>query len=196
MAQIDCSPGAPDVIHVQVQITNHVIPNSRTNPSINQRHIFCGEINVSGNATGFHAQPGGHSPTIGAAAGSPVAADITGGSAYIVQPGTAHPGPYRYKANVRIRNAGGAFIPKLSPSTFFPNDCSKDQIIASIRYAYQHPYKSVTPTGSDFNGPSAPYVSATDYCLGENGYPFTVGGFLNQIGGVWILNSAFPIATY
>lgn len=55
-AQMDCAAASAAVIPLPVQVSNVAIPNSRSNPQINQRHIFCGEINAAGNAVGFHSR--------------------------------------------------------------------------------------------------------------------------------------------
>ena len=72
-AQIDCSALSAAVMPLPVQVNNVALANSRVNPQINQRHIFCGEINAGGNAVGFHSQPLGHVPTQVNPPGAPAA---------------------------------------------------------------------------------------------------------------------------
>ena len=198
-AQINCSAGAPGVNPVPIQVGNAPIANSRINPQLNQRHIFCGEINAGGNAVGYHSRPNGHDALLGTRPGSPAAAQITAGQRFIVPPGNSHPAPYRYVGNgVRVFNvATNAWVLKVAPSTFYPDSCSQREVVASIRYAYMHPY-SAAPAGPNnpFSGPSAPSVGAPGYCTGAGGQPFTVGGYLNLIGGQWVVNSAYPIAMF
>ncbi|MGK8710100.1 EndoU domain-containing protein [Metapseudomonas otitidis] len=212
LAQIDCSAGAAGVNPVPVQI-GAGLANSRLNPQINQRHIFCGEVNAAGVATGFHSRPNSHDPLLGAAPGAPFAAQITAGVQYIVQPGINHPGPYRYLGGgIQVANAAGVMVPKggAGSSTFFPDSCNQMQVIASIRYAYTHPFKDVgpfvpppppggpaLPPGANyFTGPSAPSVGAVGYCTGEGGNPFTVGGYIRQVAGLWTLTTVYPIASF
>ncbi|MGC8117723.1 EndoU domain-containing protein [Metapseudomonas otitidis] len=212
LAQIDCSAGAAGVNPVPVQI-GAGLANSRMNPQISQRHIFCGEVNAAGVATGFHSRPNSHDPLLGAAPGAPFAARITAGVQYIVQPGINHPGPYRYLGGgIQVANAAGVMVPKggAGSSTFFPDSCNQMQVIASIRYAYTHPFKDVgpfvpapppggpaLPPGANyFTGPSAPSVGAVGYCTGEAGNPFTVGGYIRQVAGLWTLTTVYPIASF
>lgn len=198
LAQIDCSAGAAGVNPVPVQIGGG-LANSRMNPQINQRHVFCGEVNAGGAATGFHSRPNSHDPRLGVAPMAPFAAQITAGVQYIVQPGINHPGPYRYLGGgIQVANAAGVMVPKggAGSSTFFPDSCSQVQVVASIRYAYTHPFSVIGGAGGAFTGPSAPSVGAVGYCTGEAGNPFTIGGFVNQIGGAWTLNTAYPIGNF
>lgn len=198
-AQINCAPAAPGVNPVPIQVSNVAIANSRVNPQINQRHIFCGEINAAGNAVGFHSRPADHNPLLGAGPASPVAARTVGPSTYIVPPGLNHPAPYRYvNANVEVFDVpNNAWVAKAGPSTFFPDSCTQQEVVASIRYAYMHLNVGVAPPPQViFYGPSAPTANAAGYCVGEQGLPFTVGGYLNNIGGLWWVNSAFPIASF
>ncbi|MBU6956581.1 EndoU domain-containing protein [Pseudomonas sp. CVAP len=198
-AQINCAAGAAGVNPVPVQVSNVVIPNSRLNPQINQRHIFCGEINAGGNAVGFHSRPAGHDPSLGNGPAAPLAARTFGALVFIVPPGLNNPQPYRYMNNgVQIFNTGtNAWQAKAGPSTFFPESCTQQAVVESIRYAYMHLLSSVTPPpAAAFYGPSAPAINAPGYCVGENGYPFTISGYLNNIGGLWWVNTAFPIASF
>ncbi|WP_071871611.1 EndoU domain-containing protein [Atopomonas hussainii] len=197
-AQIDCSAGAPGVNPVPIQVANAPIANSRINPQLNQRHIFCGEINGTGAAVGYHSRPNGHDARLGAAADAPLAARITAGQRFIVPPGNNHPAPYRYVANgIQVFNVlTNAWVNKAAPSTFFPDSCSQNEVVASVRYAYMHAYSPAGAPNVRFSGPSAPSVGAVGFCTGENGYPFTIGGYLNQIGVQWVVNSAFPVATF
>lgn len=210
LAQIDCTAGAPGVNPVPVQV-GAGLANSRVNPQISQRHIFCGEVNAAGAATGFHSRPNSHDPRVGVGPMAPFAAQITAGVQYIVQPGINHPGPYRYLGRgIQVANAAGVMVPKAAPSTFFPDSCSQVQVIASIRYAYTHPFKDVgpfvpppppggparPPYANFFAGPSAPSIGAVGYCTGEGGNPFTVGGYINQVAGLWTLSTVYPIASF
>lgn len=209
-AQMDCAAASAAVIPLPVQVSNVAIPNSRSNPQINQRHIFCGEINAAGNAVGFHSRPGNHDPLVGPLALDPVAARTIGPRTYMVPYGLNQPNDYRYaNANVEVFNvATGTWVAKAGPSTFFPDSCTQQQVVASIRYAFMHLSSGLVMGGGNsqiFFGPSAPTVIAVvpnPYCVDEQGLAFTVGGYLNGIPPapgaalVWWGSSAFPIAAF
>jgi len=198
-AAINCVVNSPDVIPLPVQVANAPVPNSRVNPQINVRHIFCGEINAANNAVGYHSRPGGHDATLGNSPTSPRQARITGGVQYVVLPGRNNPGPYRYiGGGIQVYDSNtGNWVLKGGSSTFFPDNCSKDEIIASIRYAYTHLYNISGPVGNQrFSGPSAPDRDTNGYCHGGQNNIFTISGYLNLIGGLWRLNSAFPAAAF
>lgn len=205
VAHVNCAPGAPGVIPLPVQVGN--VTNSRSNPQINQRHIFCGEINGGGNAVGFHSRPANHDPLLGPLPTAHIAAHTIGPRTYIVPHGLNHPGDYRYvNPNVQVFNTvANAWVAKVGASTFFPDSCSQRQVVESIRYAYMHLNTRLTPLpappappvgGQMFFGPSAPPVNAAAYCVDELGFPFTVGGYLNNIGGLWWVNSVYPVAAF
>ncbi|MET1079524.1 MAG: EndoU domain-containing protein [Pseudomonas sp.] len=199
-AQINCAAGSLAVNPIPVQVSNAPIANSRINPQINQRHVFCGEINGAGLAVGYHSRPNSHDPLLGTAPTAQQAARITAGQLFIVPPGNNHPAPYRYVANgIQVFNTvTNAWVAKAAPSTFYPDSCTQQQVVASIRYAYMHPYSpaALAAPGNWFAGPSAPSVGAVGYCTGESGFPFTLRGYLNQLMGVWTLNTVYPIATF
>lgn len=198
-AQIDCSALSAAVMPLPVQVSNMVIANSRVNPQINQRHIFCGEINAGGNAVGFHSQPLGHVPTQVNPPGAPAApaASTIGAPVYIVPYGLNNPLPYRYMNSVvQIYNpATNAMVAKNGASTFFPDSCTQQAVVESIRYAYMH-LSTMTNATLAFTGPSAPSINAAGYCVGENGNPFTISGYLFNDGANWWVNTAFPIASF
>ncbi len=204
-AQINCAAGSPAVIPLPVQVSNVPIANSRSNPQISQRHIFCGEITAVGNAVGFHSRPGNHDPQVAPGPAAQVAARTVGANIYMVPIGLNQPDDFRYaNANVEVFNvATNAWVAKAAPSTFFPDSCSQQQVIASIRYAFMHLNTGLVPAGGGsqmFFGPSAPTgtnVIPSQYCLDERAQGFTVGGYLNPpVAGSWTINSAFPIAAF
>ncbi|ERE19907.1 EndoU domain-containing protein [Chromobacterium sp. TRC.1.1.SA] len=199
-AAINCAPGSADIALAPMQVAVPPAANSRLNPQINLEHIFCGEINAAGAAVGFHARPGGHNPVLGAGPAAPLAAQITGGVDYIVLPGAAHPGPYRYVGGgIQVYDAAaGAWVAKggAGSSTFYPDACNRAQIMASVRYAYTHAIAAAPPAGGQFVGPSAPAVNAAGYCTGENGAVFNIAGYLNLIGGMWRVNTAYPLSMF
>jgi hypothetical protein len=87
-----------------------------------------------------------------------------------------------YDASVRFRNDTAKF------STFFPDACTVDQVVASIHYAASHVERDHPQWGK--LGPSAP-EQADDggYCLDGNGDPFEIRMGLLADGRV---NTAFP----
>lgn len=177
-AQIDCSAGSAAVANIQL---NPGAPNSNLNPDINQRHVFCGEVN-GGQATGYHARPGGHDPIL---APGQLAARVTGN----LTASNLYQGVYR-GAGIQVRQAvGGAWFNKQQSSTFFPDTCSQAEVVASIRYAYG---QDTLAAGGPFEGPSAPNAGSVGHCTGDDDAVLRVQGFLNFIGGRWILNTAYP----
>jgi len=177
-AQIDCSAGSAAVANVLLDPTQ---PNSTNNPYINQRHVFCGEVNGA-HATGYHARPGGHDPIL---VPTQLAARVTGN----LTASNVYQGVYRGDG-IQVRQAvGGAWFNKQQSSTFFPDTCSQSEVVESIRFAYgQNPLVADGP----FEGPSAPNADPADHCTGDDDAALQVRGYLNNIGGSWILNTAYP----
>ena len=153
-------------------------------------------------ATGYHSRPGGHDPVSGKSPASPEAARITKGVRYIVTANT-HPADYRFVADGVEVNDSGTWITKKSPSTFYPDSCSQQQVVNSIRYAFTHTtfvkfnVNQTTKLKSyEFNGPSAPVTgNKAAYCLG-NGQLFTIAGYLRYNGKNWIIPTAFPLSIF
>ena len=142
---------------------------SATDPSINLRHVFCGDTNRRGRAVGFHAilalgQPG--VPALILDSIEPDGRDRT----------------ETFTADIRFPDGQTKF------STFFPEACSEAEIIASILYA-QERAEPTEPWG--FVGPSAPGAGGDGgYCLAD-GAPFPVRfGTLDD--GTGRINTAFP----
>ena len=178
-AQIDCVNGSAAVANV---LLNPGATNSNLNPYINQRHVFCGELRANNTATGYHSRPGGHDPILAPAV---LAARVTGAVAQ-----SAHyPDVYR-GVGIQVRQVLGAWFNKQPNfSTFFPDHCTQAQVVASIGYAYsQDPQVASAP----FHGPSAPNAGAPLYCTSNDGSLLQVQGYLNSIGGNWIVNTAYP----
>jgi hypothetical protein len=83
-------------------------------------HIFSGEVNKVGKATGVHH-----------------ISAITGGSAKIT--GTETQGLNGvYKASVQVKNSVGQWVTKAQISTFFPKTWSKTKVLQEIEHAFQH----------------------------------------------------------
>ncbi|WP_071871610.1 EndoU domain-containing protein [Atopomonas hussainii] len=179
MAQIDCAADSDAVANV---LLDPQANNSPANPYINQRHVFCGEVRNNA-GKGFHARPGGQDPILVEGEG---AARVTGQLAPSVQ----YPGVYRGD-DVQVRQVVGPWVNKQPPySTFFPDHCSQAQVVASIGYAYSQNPRQVAGA---FNGPSAPILGAQTHCTGTAGEVLQLRGYLNLIGGTWILNTAYPL---
>lgn len=84
-------------------------------PPVNGDHIFCGEINKKGKATGFHSRPGGVNP-----------ATVTG------------PAPTRNDTVYTLNNftiTVGAKSGNKPISTMYPDTCDQKAVIAAIRNA-------------------------------------------------------------
>jgi hypothetical protein len=94
--------------------------------TINQTHIFQGEINRKGLAVGYHHRPNGKD------ASNARLSKLTG------LPNTQGV----YIGRVEIRNpANGQWVSKLSSSTFFPDNWSQAQVLTEIQGAFA----TVTP---------------------------------------------------
>lgn len=134
-----------------------------TVPSVNVRHIFCGEIRYN-RPKGYHSKV--YSP----------ATDVVTGTQNATVPVNGI-----YNARVNFNNGTNKF------STFFPNACSQDQIVHSVIYAATHTTGPAVPWGE--LGPSAPNAGGAEYCLGADGRPFTIRYALDEDDDV---NTAFP----
>jgi hypothetical protein len=136
---------------------------SDDDPAVNRLHVFCGEIS-RGRPKGFHSTR--------LLDTSAVVTGVTGRS---------NERDGIYDASVRFRNNTAKF------STFFPDACTVDQVIASIHYAATHVERDHPQWGK--LGPSAPEQDGDGYCVDDNGDPFEIRmGFLAD-GRV---NTAFP----
>ncbi len=136
---------------------------SDTQPPINLRHVFCGELE-NGRPKGLHSAQ--------LVATSPVVRGIE-------RPHEEAGGVY--SATVRFANGRSKL------STFFPNHCSFDAIVRSIVHAAQQPFGQHRAWGE--LGPSAPEAGAAGYCLDDRGAPLTIRFGRTHSGRV---NTAFP----
>lgn len=134
-------------------------------PAVNRVHVFCGEIK-RGRPKGFHS--------IRLLDTSAVVMRVTG---KLNERGGI------YDASVRFRNDTAKF------STFFPDACTVDQVVASIHYAATHVERDHPQWGK--LGPSAPERAQDDdgYCRNDGGDPFEIRIGLLADGRV---NTAFP----
>jgi hypothetical protein len=128
-----------------------------TDPPINFVHIEFGEINRRGEAVGYHHRPDGVDP--------PEARLV-----WVVQPPDWN-GVYR--ARVTLRNqANGTWVPKKSPSTFYPDAMSPGEVVDAILAVF---HASDGRQDGQFVGPS--------------GRGFAIGGWY-QSGRI---NAAYPL---
>ena len=142
---------------------DHDFTWSDTQPAINLRHVFCGELD-NGRPKGLHsAQLVATSPVV---RGIERPREETGGI---------------YSATVRFANGRSKL------STFFPNHCSFDAIVRSIVHAAQQPFGRHRAWGE--LGPSAPGAGAIGYCLDDRGAPLTIRFGRTHAGRI---NTAFP----
>jgi hypothetical protein len=141
---------------------------SATTPPINLLHIFCGELD-HGTPKGFHSTQLQATSTV-----------VTG----VTNQNPASPAPAQiYTATVTFVNGSTKL------STFFPNQCTQQQIETSVLYAYNNQTGPASPWG--VLGPSAPGIGTLGYCLTTAGAPFPIRMGLITSGSVRI-NTAFP----
>ena len=107
---------------------------STTDPNVNLRHVFEGEVNRRSDPVGFHARPGGEDPP----------------GARVVR---VRDGPNRfgvYTADVEIWDADdGRWESKFS--SLFPDAMTRDEVVDAILNAYR---ESPNPRAQPFDGPS------------------------------------------
>lgn len=142
---------------------------SSTTPSLNQTHVFCGEISNKGDVKGYHSEvivP----PKAGNTVVSVVGQKSVNGDIFAGYP--------------KFSNGKSKY------STFFPKSCTQAQIIASALY--------VASTGSPAHdwgvvGLSAPATGGSTYCLNQGAaFPMKVDPKKDKAGQL-ILNTAFPL---
>ena len=133
---------------------------STTEPNVNLRHVFEGEVNRSSKPVGFHARPGGEDPP-----GARVARLRDGPNRFGV-----------YTADVEIWDAGdGRWESKFS--SFFPDALSREEVVDAILNAYR---ESSNPRAQPFDGPSGLGFRIQGYTSGRGGintaFPVYTGG--------------------
>ncbi|PZO36227.1 MAG: hypothetical protein DCF19_22020 [Pseudanabaena frigida] len=143
----------PQATNPQAQITSSVFqnPNYATiakapvaKPlTINQVHIFQGEINRKGLAVGYHHRPNGKDSN----------------NAKMVKLTGLPNSQGVYIGRVEIRNpANGQWVSKLSSSTFFPDRFSQAQVLSEIQGAFasanktKEPWQGTSPSGLKIEG--------------------------------------------
>jgi hypothetical protein len=110
-----------------------VLAGSSTAPSVNEPHIFKGEINRRGKPVGFHSRPGGRNP-----AGARVVRILQGPNRDGV-----------YVAQVEIRDEDGRWLRKTS--TFYPDRLGRADVLRAIQSAWRG---RTTGRAEKFRGPS------------------------------------------
>ncbi|NND92076.1 MAG: EndoU domain-containing protein [Granulosicoccus sp.] len=120
---------------------------SKTDPNINQWHIFYGEINRSGKPVGYHARPGGRDP-----AGARVKSirDLPNRAGV-------------YTAAVEIHD-GEQWRGKFS--SFFPDSLSHEEVLQAVLNAYSG---SPDPQAQPFEGPSGLGFTIQGYTSSRGG---------------------------
>ena len=120
------------------------------NPRINMEHIFQGEINRKGQATGFH-----HEGSIGHSGKARIIQIIQGPNLKGV-----------YGGRVEIFNTKTAqWVQKSGPSTFYPKTWSRSKVISEIKSAY----KNGCIIGNKFSGVSNSGITIEGY-VNQRGY--------------------------
>ncbi|TVQ51468.1 MAG: hypothetical protein EA366_15435 [Spirulina sp. DLM2.Bin59] len=145
---------------------------SRTNPSINQAHIFCGEWSHN-QPRGFHSRPGGRNPS-------------TVQNFQMTQPANSqgiYGGTWHYVGQSNPRKF----------STMFPDSCTQTQVVNSIVYAARN--RQSCPANAPswaWCGSNAPTANAANYCKGNGNHNrlFTIAGASLNDGRI---NTAFPL---
>ena len=143
-------------------------------PQVNLHHIFCGEWDERrGRVKGFHSRPDGQNPS-------------TIGRLEITERAD-RAGVYGVRWSYRGEPSRTKF------STLFPDSCTADQVLKSIRYAEDNRMRcpnsapqwawcgSNRPTSTD---------AAQNYCEAEDGSRFTIAGGSLSRGDI---NTAFPL---
>lgn len=126
-------------------------------PAVNNQHIFCGEINGAGNATGFHSRPGGVNPNSVNNTGAPVPV-----------------GPLGIYRLVNFNIVQGGVTRVKAVSTMFPDACNQAAVLAAIRNA-----AAAGAPNAQFNGVSGPTCQA-----GNPPANFNIRGYKDAAGGI------------
>lgn len=120
---------------------------SNTQPEINLRHVFQGEINRKGKPTGYHARPGGNNPS--------------GARVISIKDRPNKAGVYT--ANIEVRD-GRQWKSKFS--SFFPDSLSQQEVVNVILHAYSN---SKNPTRQPWSGPSGLGFQVQGYTSSRGG---------------------------
>ncbi|MDJ0896587.1 MAG: EndoU domain-containing protein [Alphaproteobacteria bacterium] len=137
---------------------------SKSEPPIDVRHIFCGEVS-DGRAKGYHARPGGFDP---------------GG----IDTSVAETGDGPYAGTYTLRGfeiSDGGVTAEKGLSTMFPDTCSRREVLRAILHAY----RTGERTEGRFEGSGGAHCTATD------GAPIGILGFTHTAPRFHI-RTAFP----
>ncbi len=116
---------------------------SDSNPKVNLRHVFEGEINRKGKPVGFHSRPNGQDPE----------------GARVVRVQSKANSHGVYTATVEIRD-GSQWKEKFS--SFFPDTMTHDEVLGAILQAYK---MSKAPGQQPWSGPSGHGFEIQGYTL-------------------------------
>jgi len=168
----------------RAQVTNHpdtVRAGSAVYgaPPVDARHIFCGEINASGEATGFHARPEGRMPRTVAKSHRTRARAVD-----------ALPGVVQLRDFLVLDPSGASARKDLS--TLFPDACSAEEVIGAIQSAYLNARaggttRQVRPGTVEWRG-----TGDGAYCTDDEGAPLPLTGYLVRENGGPVIRTAWP----
>lgn len=136
---------------------------SQTEPSLNLRHVLCGEVKKNGDVVGMHSRAIIDTAPVKQVEAQPAQADGV------------------YSTKVFFENG------KTKNSTFYPDNCSVEQVTNSILYAVKHSHALGKPWGK--LGCSAPAKPDPTYCTGPQGQRFVIRFAAFDDGRI---NTAFP----
>ena len=171
-------------------------PGTFANPWINRHHVYCGEISRKGKPVGFHFRAEGKDPRTGPGNNNPAAARISGQ----IKPQQGAKGWRIYRGEgIEIWDGRReSYRRKKGFSTFFPNNCTPAEVLASIRHAVLNASKPLPAKGGRFRGYSGPRGEPQGYCYRREredgpGKAFRISGYLNNLrDGGWTINTAYP----
>lgn len=136
---------------------------SRTEPSINLRHVLCGEVKKNGDVVGMHSRAIIDTAPVKEVQAQPPQADGL------------------YGARVLFENG------KAKNSTFYPDGCTAEQVTNSILHAVRNSFGPAKPWGK--LGCAAPAKADPKYCRGPQGQRFVIRFAEFDDGRI---NTAFP----
>lgn len=136
---------------------------SQTSPSLNLRHVLCGEVKKNGDVVGMHSRAIIDTAPVKEVQAQPPQADGI------------------YDTKVFFENG------KSKNSTFYPDNCSVEQVTNSILYAVKNSHGPGKPWGK--LGCSAPAKADPKYCTGPGGERFVIRFAEFDDGRI---NTAFP----
>ncbi len=136
---------------------------SATNPPLNLRHVLCGEIKKNGDVVGMHSRAIIATAPVKEVQAEPPQPDGT------------------YSTRIFFDNG------KSKNSTFYPDNCSVEQVTNSILHAVRNSHAPGKPWGK--LGCSAPAKPDPKYCTGPGGERFVIRFAEFDDGRI---NTAFP----